>query len=130
MLVPGLTYDFETFVDCLSDKGINDNVKVRFLYLYHPSFFFFSFFYLFIYLVFFSFFLFLCDIHSVISSLEWLTGYSYLFTHSISSLNNFEITVMVTGYIDLLSHSLTLLSPFAGVCFKKRQFFTCHHWKC
>ncbi|CAL1540056.1 unnamed protein product [Lymnaea stagnalis] len=28
MLVPGLTYDFDTFVDCLNDKGITDNVKV------------------------------------------------------------------------------------------------------
>lgn len=29
MLVPGLTYDFETFVECLNDKGITDSVKVR-----------------------------------------------------------------------------------------------------
>ena len=28
MLVPGLNYAFETFVDCLSDKGISDNIKV------------------------------------------------------------------------------------------------------
>ncbi|XP_059157343.1 Bardet-Biedl syndrome 1 protein homolog [Physella acuta] len=28
MLVPGLTYDFETFVECLNDKGITDSVKV------------------------------------------------------------------------------------------------------
>lgn len=28
MLVPGLTYNFETFVDCLNDKGVTENVKV------------------------------------------------------------------------------------------------------
>ncbi|XP_013391721.1 Bardet-Biedl syndrome 1 protein homolog [Lingula anatina] len=28
MLVPGLSYAFETFVDCLSDKGISDTIKV------------------------------------------------------------------------------------------------------
>ena len=27
MLVPGLNYGFETFVECLSDKGISDNIK-------------------------------------------------------------------------------------------------------
>lgn len=28
MLVPGLNYVFETFVECLSDKGLSDTVKV------------------------------------------------------------------------------------------------------
>ncbi|KAL3873186.1 hypothetical protein ACJMK2_036333 [Sinanodonta woodiana] len=28
MLVPGLNYSFETFIECLSDKGVSDNVKV------------------------------------------------------------------------------------------------------
>ncbi|XP_060079163.1 Bardet-Biedl syndrome 1 protein homolog [Ylistrum balloti] len=28
MLVPGLNYAFETFVECLNDKGVSDNVKV------------------------------------------------------------------------------------------------------
>ena len=28
MLVPGLNYAFETFVECLSDKGVSDNIKV------------------------------------------------------------------------------------------------------
>ena len=28
MLVPGLNYAFETYVECQSDKGISDNVKV------------------------------------------------------------------------------------------------------
>lgn len=28
MLVPGLNYIFETFIDCLNDKGVSDNVKV------------------------------------------------------------------------------------------------------
>ena len=28
MLVPGLNYTFETFVECLNDKGISDTVKV------------------------------------------------------------------------------------------------------
>ncbi|KAK3780647.1 hypothetical protein RRG08_028095, partial [Elysia crispata] len=28
MLVPGLTYNFETFQDCLNDKGVTENVKV------------------------------------------------------------------------------------------------------
>ena len=28
MLVPGLNYAFETFVECLSDKGISDMIKV------------------------------------------------------------------------------------------------------
>ena len=28
MLVPGLNYAFESFVECLSDKGISDNIKV------------------------------------------------------------------------------------------------------
>ena len=31
MLVPGLNYMFESFVECLSDKGISDTVKVGFL---------------------------------------------------------------------------------------------------
>lgn len=29
MLVPGLNYAFETFVQCLNDKGISDAIKVR-----------------------------------------------------------------------------------------------------
>lgn len=29
MLVPGLNYAFETFVECLSDKGVSDNIKVN-----------------------------------------------------------------------------------------------------
>ena len=29
MLVPGLNYSFETFIDCLNDKGISDDIKVR-----------------------------------------------------------------------------------------------------
>ena len=29
MLVPGLSYMFETFVECINDKGISDTVKVR-----------------------------------------------------------------------------------------------------
>ncbi|XP_021370593.1 Bardet-Biedl syndrome 1 protein-like [Mizuhopecten yessoensis] len=28
MLVPGLSYAFETFVECLNDKGVSDNLKV------------------------------------------------------------------------------------------------------
>lgn len=28
MLVPGLNYAFDTFVECQSDKGVSDNVKV------------------------------------------------------------------------------------------------------
>ncbi len=28
MLVPGLNYSFETLVECLSDKGISDVIKV------------------------------------------------------------------------------------------------------
>ena len=28
MLVPGLNYAFETFIHCLSEKGISDTVKV------------------------------------------------------------------------------------------------------
>ncbi|ESO96483.1 hypothetical protein LOTGIDRAFT_115648 [Lottia gigantea] len=28
MLVPGLNYAFETFIDCLNDRGVSDNVKV------------------------------------------------------------------------------------------------------
>lgn len=28
MLVPGLSYAFDTFIECLSDKGVSDNVKV------------------------------------------------------------------------------------------------------
>ena len=28
MLVPGLNYMFETFVECMNDKGISDTVKV------------------------------------------------------------------------------------------------------
>ncbi|KAK6180672.1 hypothetical protein SNE40_008677 [Patella caerulea] len=28
MLVPGLNYAFETFIDCLNEKGVSDNVKV------------------------------------------------------------------------------------------------------
>ena len=28
MLVPGLDYTFETFIQCLSDRGISDVVKV------------------------------------------------------------------------------------------------------
>ncbi|XP_011417321.3 Bardet-Biedl syndrome 1 protein homolog isoform X3 [Magallana gigas] len=28
MLVPGLNYAFETFLECLSDKGVSDNIKV------------------------------------------------------------------------------------------------------
>ncbi|XP_050407312.2 Bardet-Biedl syndrome 1 protein homolog isoform X2 [Patella vulgata] len=28
MLVPGLNYSFETFIDCLNEKGVSDNVKV------------------------------------------------------------------------------------------------------
>ncbi|XP_069116574.1 BBSome complex member BBS1-like [Argopecten irradians] len=28
MLVPGLSYAFETFLECLNDKGVSDNVKV------------------------------------------------------------------------------------------------------
>ena len=31
MLVPGLDYVFETFIQCLSDRGISDLVKVRYL---------------------------------------------------------------------------------------------------
>ena len=27
MLVPGLSYAFETFIECLSDKGIADLIK-------------------------------------------------------------------------------------------------------
>ena len=29
MLVPGLNYMFESFVECINDKGISDTVKVR-----------------------------------------------------------------------------------------------------
>ena len=28
MLIPGVTYTFETLVDCLSEKGISDVIKV------------------------------------------------------------------------------------------------------
>lgn len=28
MLVPGLTYEFDTFVDCLNDRGVAESVKV------------------------------------------------------------------------------------------------------
>ena len=30
MLVPGLSYAFETYIECLNDKGISDTVKVRY----------------------------------------------------------------------------------------------------
>lgn len=29
MLVPGLNYMFDTFIDCQNDKGVSDNIKVR-----------------------------------------------------------------------------------------------------
>ena len=28
MLVPGLEYAFDTFIDCFSDKGLADKIKV------------------------------------------------------------------------------------------------------
>ena len=31
MLVPGLSYAFETFIECLSDKGIADLIKASVL---------------------------------------------------------------------------------------------------
>ena len=31
MLVPGLDYVFETFIQCLSDRGISDLIKVGLL---------------------------------------------------------------------------------------------------
>ena len=31
MLVPGLNYTFETYIECLSDKGVSDTVKVKLL---------------------------------------------------------------------------------------------------
>lgn len=36
MLVPGLNYAFETFLECLSDKGVSDNIKVKCYHLYFP----------------------------------------------------------------------------------------------
>ena len=33
MLVPGLNYSFETFVECLNDKGISDTIKVCEIYI-------------------------------------------------------------------------------------------------
>ena len=29
MLVPGLNYAFETYIECLNDKGVSDTVKVN-----------------------------------------------------------------------------------------------------
>lgn len=28
MLVPGLNYSFDTYLECQSDKGVSDNIKV------------------------------------------------------------------------------------------------------
>ena len=33
MIVPGLSYNFEIMVECLSDKGISDNIKVSLDYI-------------------------------------------------------------------------------------------------
>ena len=33
MLVPGLNYSFESYVECLSDKGISDNIRVSLSYV-------------------------------------------------------------------------------------------------
>ena len=33
MLVPGLNYNFETLLRCLSDKGISDVIRVNYYFL-------------------------------------------------------------------------------------------------